>query len=461
MRPIVSAINSPTYNLSKWLSKEFAQLQFHSDSNLKNTHDFISKIQNITLKRSEILVSFDVESLFPSVPIPETMNFLKQWLTSKGLPDDIIKEYINLTNLVMNQNYFIYNQTCYKQEFGTTMGNSLSPFLANVFMTFFEEQCRENFSYFPRVWFRYVDDIFAVFDLDACPIEHFLTLLNDQYPSINFTYEIEKKRSLPFLDIEILRNKNNKISFSIYRKPTHTNNYIHSNSFDHNSHKHAAFHSLIHRLLSVPMNNKNFQKELEYIKHTAASNGYSEKLIEKILKKQKNKKRIQDSTTLIPTKEEKYVKLPFDPKSTKGLEGIFRKHNIKPSYISNNKLKFLLGNPKDPIGPLQNSGIYKVTCPQCNSAYIGQTRRNLNTRFKEHAACFRLGHFHKSSVAQHMASNAHAITIDNISLIKHAPDHLLDFYESIYIQKYKNNMMNSDHGPVTSCLISSISNINK
>jgi hypothetical protein len=85
------------------------------------------------------------------------------------------------------------------------------------------------------------------------------------------------------------------------------------------------------------------------------------------------KKRIQDSTTLIPTKEEKYVKLPFDPKSTKGLESIFRKHNITPSYISNNKLKFLLGNTKDLIEPLQNSGINKVTCPQCNSAYIGQT----------------------------------------------------------------------------------------
>ena len=167
----------------------------------------------------------------------------------------------------------------------------------------------------------------------------------------------------------------------------------------------------------------------------AVSNGYSERLIDNILKKQKHKKRIQDSTTLIPAKDQKYVKLPFDPTSTKGLEGVFRQHNIKPCYVSNSKLKTLLGNPKDPIEPLQKSGIYKVTCPECNIAYIGQTRRNLNTRFKEHAACFRLGHFNKSSVAQHMASNSHSITIKDVSQIKHAPDHLLDFYESIHIQK--------------------------
>jgi hypothetical protein len=112
-------------------------------------------------------------------------------------------------------------------------------------------------------------------------------------------------------------------------------------------------------------------------------------------------------------------------RSSKGLQDIFRKNNIKSSYVSNNKLKFLLGNPKDPIEPLEKSGISKVTCPECNSACIGQTRKNLNTHFKEHAACFKLGHFNKSSVAQHMASNAHSISINDVSLIKHAPDQTL------------------------------------
>jgi hypothetical protein len=36
------------------------------------------------------------------------------------------------------------------------------------------------------------------------------------------------------------------------------------------------------------------------------------------------KKRIQDSTIFIPGKEGKSVKLPFDPKSTKGLQEVFK-----------------------------------------------------------------------------------------------------------------------------------------
>ncbi|KAJ8952638.1 hypothetical protein NQ318_020953 [Aromia moschata] len=49
----------------------------------------------------------------------------------------------------------------YFQQHVTAMGNSLSPFIANLFMSKFETEVKDKFEYFPRVWFRYVDDIFA------------------------------------------------------------------------------------------------------------------------------------------------------------------------------------------------------------------------------------------------------------------------------------------------------------
>ena len=48
----------------------------------------------------------------------------------------------------------------YKQTFGLSMGNKLSPLLANVFMSDFENEYQTE-KLFPRVWKRYVDDIFA------------------------------------------------------------------------------------------------------------------------------------------------------------------------------------------------------------------------------------------------------------------------------------------------------------
>ncbi|KAJ8960542.1 hypothetical protein NQ318_013830 [Aromia moschata] len=54
-----------------------------------------------------------------------------------------------------------YNGEYFQQHEGTAMGNSLSPFIANLFMSKFETEVKDKFEYFPRVWFRYVDDIFA------------------------------------------------------------------------------------------------------------------------------------------------------------------------------------------------------------------------------------------------------------------------------------------------------------
>ncbi|KAJ8943370.1 hypothetical protein NQ318_002603 [Aromia moschata] len=55
-----------------------------------------------------------------------------------------------------------YNGEYFQQHEGTAMGNSLSPFMANIFMSKFETEGKDKFEYFPRVWFRYVDDIFAM-----------------------------------------------------------------------------------------------------------------------------------------------------------------------------------------------------------------------------------------------------------------------------------------------------------
>ncbi|KAJ8955391.1 hypothetical protein NQ318_003489, partial [Aromia moschata] len=54
-----------------------------------------------------------------------------------------------------------YNGEYFQQHEGTAMDNSLSPFIAKLFMSKFETEANDKFEYFPRVWFKYVDDIFA------------------------------------------------------------------------------------------------------------------------------------------------------------------------------------------------------------------------------------------------------------------------------------------------------------
>lgn len=51
---------------------------------------------------------------------------------------------------------------------------------------------------FPRIYLRYVDDIFAVVKKEE--VENVRSLLSSQFDSINFTFETETEGKLPFLD---------------------------------------------------------------------------------------------------------------------------------------------------------------------------------------------------------------------------------------------------------------------
>jgi hypothetical protein len=43
-------------------------------------------------------------------------------------------------------------------------------------------------------------------------------------------------------------------------------------------------------------------------------------------------------------------------------------------------------NPTQDIYSL--SGAYRLSCPDCNKAYVGQTGRRFSTRYKEHKTAF-------------------------------------------------------------------------
>ena len=55
-------------------------------------------------------------------------------------------------------------------------------------------------------------------------------------------------------------------------------------------------------------------------------------------------------------------------------------------HPSGNKLQQLLGNPKDKIELNERSGIYEISCKDCNLKYVGQSKRSIIIRFKEHMA---------------------------------------------------------------------------
>src|SRR5436190_3915956 len=172
-------------------SNKLVNLEQFPSYSVKNRYEFINEIKNIKLTEDEYLVSFDVEALYPNVPMDKTLNLVNDWLLSLNLSPQEIKEYMILINLCMKQNTFQFNNKYYTQLDGTAMGNPLSCLLANIFMGHFEILAIETINYFPRIWKRYVDDVFAVFNKNQ-DIQEFVQKLNSIYPTIKFTFEVEK-----------------------------------------------------------------------------------------------------------------------------------------------------------------------------------------------------------------------------------------------------------------------------
>ena len=140
-----------------------------------------------------------------------------------------------------------------------------------------------------------------------------------------------------------------------------------------------------------------------------------------------------------------YKKFNFHPKYNHKFQKVFMKFNITLAISNRFNIKNLIqANTKDKDPPNKKSGIYKVNCEDCSKCYIGQIRRNIETRMKEHCRNIKCFQIDKSAVAAHSWENGHHID-NNIKLIKHIIFHKdLNVWKKIYIQKNKFNVMNFD-----------------
>ena len=245
MRPIVSFCGSPTYELSKYLCEILKPLTEDSPHRLQSTEDFINGIKTLRIPDNYKLVSFDVKSLFTSIPLDLALQCTRTALERQTAPPPIpIGDIMNLLSLCLTSTYFQYNGQHFKQLHGTAMGSPVSVIVAEIVMQNIEQQALTTYTNELPFWYRYVDDtITAVPDDD---IDDFHKHLNKQDPNIQFTKETEQNGQLPFLDCLVTRD-NDKLSTTVYRKPTHTDRLLDETSYNPTMHKATTIRTLTRR----------------------------------------------------------------------------------------------------------------------------------------------------------------------------------------------------------------------
>ena len=102
------------------------------------------------------------------------------------------------------------------------------------------------------------------------------------------------------------------------------------------------------------------------------------------------------------------------------------------------------GDLKDKREEKECSGIYELNCENCEKVYIGQTRKSINIRAKEHQRNVKNKEVLKSSVASHAVEESHTINFKPRLIKKVRKIRELDIWENIEMYKRKDKLMNEE-----------------
>jgi hypothetical protein len=86
LRPIVSKIGACSYQLTKFLAGILSPLVGCSIHNMKNSIEFVHTLSTLRVGPEDLMVSFDVVSLFTRLPIVESLNLLRKHFSEDILP---------------------------------------------------------------------------------------------------------------------------------------------------------------------------------------------------------------------------------------------------------------------------------------------------------------------------------------------------------------------------------------
>ena len=180
-----------------------------------------------------------------------------------------------------------------------------------------------------------------------------------------------------------------------------------------------------------------------------------------MVKKHEKKENLKSVTSLNNEENEaRRICVPYFPDITNRLQNEMKKIGFKLVYQNDRKLTDILGNMKDKRMDLEKSGIYSISCSNCDALYIGQTRRSIKIRYNEHCADCRKEATQDKPMPFHAISNHH--NFQDVKLLKEVRNPLqLDAYESLYLHKHKNeNLVNiQNYGNINSGLFKIAGNL--
>ncbi|BHF77522.1 hypothetical protein SprV_0602062900 [Sparganum proliferum] len=376
LRPIVSLRGTPTFGLSKWLYQRFRFLTEGSEWTVKSAEEFLKSIRDLTIEADEMMVSFDVVSLFMSIPTGLAISTIDELLQEKY--DDVEQplKRTHITELLelCLRTFFTFGDRVYEQKKGTPMGSPLSGLIAEAVLQRLERLVFRSYS--PKFWARYVDDTFVV--IKRNDVQDFKVLLNSIFPDIQFTMEEENNNQLPFLDVNVARTVSGRIRTTVYRKATNTRRILQFRSNHPIGHKRSCVRTLFQRVQTHCSDDDGKKEEAKYLHSLFTANGYPRSFIRECRRKTTRQRSVGE-------KPKFWLAIPYVKNVSEATARILNPFGIGVAHKPESTIRQQIMRPKDPLPATEQSAVvYSIPCQNCNARYVGETGKRLCTRLHEH-----------------------------------------------------------------------------
>ena len=454
LRPIISQIPSPLYNLSKRLNtilKPFIPAKY----SLESTEEFIDILR--VKKPTGLLASIDVESLFTNVPVEETIQIILKEVYKNAdptLPPLQLTPWILerlLRSCTMEAPFRGPDGRLYRQRDGIAMGSPLGPLFASFYMCSLENSVLSDATIAPNIYCRYVDDIFVDVQ-DQNHLDRLISRLEAQ-SVLRFTSEVSLEQKIPFLDVFIDASTGN-FSTSVYRKPSDSGHVMNARSECPDKYKDAVLQAFIKRALRACSTYVTLHAELLRAKQILINNGYSNSDVDKAIKEHLNKDVSQadtkDRASTIRLYYRGYMNTAYKD-DERALRDIVMTNVVCKNtdqklqlsiYYKNRKTKNLVmkNNTNNSMKPMKRTNVvYKFTCPHedCrphSATYIGATTTTLSRRLTMHKT---RGSIKDHTETAHGARLTRELLDKSTEVLRTVPDQKrLWILEALYLREY-------------------------
>lgn len=427
-RPIVSDCSSETYETAEYLDHFLNPLSTLHPSYIKDTYHFVNIIKGITIPQDAILFTLDIDSLYTNIVTEEGLQAVKTVFQNNRNIRRPDKELLELLNINLTRNDFVFNEEYFLQIKGTAMGKKFAPSYANIFMAQWEDSALKACKLKPLHYYRYLDDIWGVWTHSEEEFQVFLNTLNTHRDSIKIK-STSSHTSVDFLDTTTFKGKqfaeSHVLDIKVYFKDTDTHALLHRSSY-HPKHTFAGLlKAQLLRFQRICTQQADFKQAYTTLFKALYVRGYTRSFCKKALQQYKLRKP-NPTTTQIPlivTYSPPAHRLTHNCKvnfeNMKEEDKILVNHTVMPAYRKNKNLQEYLVKAKikhksrtstpnnrgqyfkqtqwlqnnhtkqvfrsNSTGKLSTSNcVYLMTCLTCNLQYVGETGNVLSTRFAAH-----------------------------------------------------------------------------